>query len=238
MNLGELSAVVLCGGLGTRLREAVPGQKTMAEVGGKPFLDIVLDWAAGHGVRRFVLCTGYKGGQVEEFYRGRRKDVELAFSPEASPLGTGGAVGNCLPLLGGKRALILNGDSLCPLDLSAFAAFHEKRRGAASIAVVEPGARRDGGFIELAADGKALSFEEREFRPGRVLNAGVYLLEPAALSSIPAEPCSLEKDILPRLLGRGVYGSLVSEALYDIGTPERWRAFQSAFPGTKGSASP
>lgn len=232
MNLRDLPAVVLCGGLGTRLRSAVPGrQKTMADIDGKPFLEIVLDWAAGHGVRRFVLCTGYKGEQVEEFFRGRRRDLDLVFSPEASPLGTGGAVRNCLPLLGGGRALILNGDSLCPLDLQAFAAFHEKNAGAASLAVVDPGARRDGGFIDVGAEGRVLSFEEREHRPGRALNAGVYLFEPAALAAIPAGPNSLEKDVLPALTERGVFASLVPEALYDIGTPERWRAFQDAYPG-------
>ena len=232
MSCADLSAVVLCGGLGTRLASAVPGrQKTMADIQGKPFLEIVLDWAAGHGVKRFVLCTGYKGEQVEQFFRGRRRDLELLFSPEPSPLGTGGAVRNCLPLLQDRRALILNGDSLCPLDLPAFADFHARSAGAASLAVVEPGERRDGGFIEVGAEGRVLSFEEREYRPGRVLNAGVYLLEPAALAAIPEGPCSLEKDVLPRLIERRVFASLVSEPLYDIGTPERWRAFQSGYAG-------
>lgn len=232
MNLRALDAVVLCGGLGTRLRTAVPGrQKTMADVDGKPFLEIVLDWAAGHGVRRFVLCTGYKSEQVEEFFRGRAKNLDLVYSPEESPLGTGGAVRNCLPLLGGRRALILNGDSLCPLNLKAFGDFHEKSGGAAALAVVAPGARRDGGFIEIEAGGRVSSFEEREPRPGRALNAGVYLFEPEALAAIPSGPSSLEKDVLPGLIARGVFASLVPEALYDIGTPERWRAFQDAYPG-------
>lgn len=232
MNLRDLDAVVLCGGLGTRLRAALPGrQKTMADVSGKPFLEIVLDWAAGHGVRRFILCTGYKGEQVEEFFRGRRGELDLAFSPEASPLGTGGAVRNALPLLPDRRALVLNGDSLCPLDLRAFAAFHEKTAGAASLAVVEPGERRDGGFLEIGADHRVLSFGEREHRPGRALNAGVYLFEPEALAEIPEGPSSLEKDVLPGLTGKGVFASLVPEPLYDIGTPERWKTFQDAYPG-------
>lgn len=231
MGLESLSAVVLCGGLGTRLRPAVADrQKTMARVGEKPFLAILLDWAAAHGVRRFVLCTGYKGGQVEDYFRAERKDLDIVFSPEASPLGTGGAVRNAVPLLdGGRPALILNGDSFCPLNLSAFHDFHVKNAGAASLAAVEPGLRRDGGFLELGADGRVLSFDEREYRPGRVLNAGVYLLEPEALAAIPAEPCSLENDVLPRLLARRVFASTVAAPLYDIGTPQRWREFQDAY---------
>lgn len=230
MGLEALSAVVLCGGLGTRLRSVVSdSQKTMAKIGEKPFLDILLDWASGHDVRRFVLCTGYKGGQVEDYFRGKRPDLDIVFSPEDSPLGTGGAVRNALPLLGGRAALILNGDSFCPLDLSDFHDFHVKNGGTASLAVVEPGPRRDGGFLELGAGGRVLSFDEREYRPGRVMNAGVYLLEPEALAAIPAEPCSLEKDVLPRLLERKVFASTVSAPLYDIGTPERWQKFQDAY---------
>lgn len=237
MSLGSLSTVVLCGGLGTRLRPAVSDrQKTMARVGEKPFLEIVLDWAASHGVRRFVLCTGYKGEQIEDYFRSSRKDLDIAYSTETSPLGTGGAIRNCLPLLGGQSALILNGDSFCPLDLTAFHDFHTKSAGAASLAVVEPGPRRDGGFLELGDGGRVLSFEEREYRPGRVLNAGVYLLSPEALDSIPAGACSLEKDVLPNLLDRRVFAWTASTPLFDIGTPQRWREFQDAY--TSGSLKP
>lgn len=230
MGLGPLSAVVLCGGLGTRLRSVVSDrQKTMARVGEKPFLEILVDWAASHGVKRFILCTGYKGDEVEEFFRSKRRDLDIVFSPEAAPLGTGGAVKNGLALLGDRPALILNGDSFCPLDLTAFHDFHRKSAGAASLAAVEPGNRRDGGFLELGPDGRVLSFDEREYRPGRALNAGVYLLEPAALASIPSGPSSLEKDVLPRLLDRRVFASVVSAPLFDIGTPDRWREFQDAY---------
>jgi len=237
MTAGALSAVVLCGGLGTRLRSVVSDrQKTMASVGGKPFLEILLEWAAGHGVKRFILCTGYKGEQVAEHFRAGRKDLDLVISPEESPLGTGGAVKNALPALGAGPALILNGDSFCPLDLTALREFHRKSGGAASLAAVEPGARRDGGFLELGPGGRVLSFDEREYRPGRVLNAGVYLLEPEALASIPSGASSLEKDVLPRLLDRRVFASTVSAPLFDIGTPERWQKFQDAY--TSGSLKP
>lgn len=237
MSLGSLSAVVLCGGLGTRLRPVVADrQKTMARVGEKPFLEILMDWATGRGVRRFVLCTGYKGEQIEDYFRSNRKDLDISYSAETSPLGTGGAVRNGLPLLGGQSALILNGDSFCPLDLTAFHDFHTKSAGAASLAVVQPGPRRDGGFLEVGPGGRVLSFDEREYRPGRVLNAGVYFLEPEALASIPPGQSSLEKDVLPRLLDRRVFAWTAPAPLFDIGTPQRWREFQDAY--TSGSLKP
>jgi NDP-sugar pyrophosphorylase family protein len=227
--LGALSAVVLCGGLGTRLRSAVDGQKTMAPIGEKPFLEILLEWAAGHGVKRFVLCTGYKSEQVEKYFRSSRNKVEVVISPETSPLGTGGAVRNALPLLKGKAALVLNGDSFCPLDLTALYDLHAMNGGAVSLAVVDPGQRRDGGFIDVSPDGRVRSFEEREYRRGRMMNAGVYLFEPAALAAMPPGASSLEKDVLPALVDRGVYAWATSTPLHDIGTPERWRRFQNAY---------
>ena len=234
MELSSLSAVVLCGGLGTRLRSVVADrQKTMARIGEKPFLEILIDWATGHGVRRFVLCTGYKGEQVSEFFGRARPGVEIVLSPEANPLGTAGAVRNCLPLLGAGPALVLNGDSFCPLDLPAFHRFHVKNAGSASLAVVEPGTRRDGGFLNLDARSRVLSFDEREYRPGRMLNAGVYLLEPSALAAIPPGPCSLEKEVLPGLIPQGVFAFAAPAPLYDIGTPERLREFQDAYSASR-----
>ncbi|HXT02307.1 MAG TPA: sugar phosphate nucleotidyltransferase [Elusimicrobiota bacterium] len=219
----------MCGGEGTRLRSVVADrQKTMAEANGKPFLEILLDWAAGQGVVRFVLCTGYKSDQVESYFRERRPDLDVAYSNEPSPLGTGGALHNALPLTDGGPVLVLNGDSICPLDLSSFAAYHARSGGAASLAVVDPGVRRDGGFIDLDPSGRILSFDERDYRAGRALNAGVYLFERAALAAIPPGRSSLEKDVLPSLVERRVYARLVREPLYDIGTPDRWRDFQAA----------
>lgn len=231
MGLSELSAALLCGGLGTRLRPLVADrQKTMAAVGAKPFLQILVEWAAAQGLRRFVFCVGYQGEQVEDFFRGRYPGLDLVFSRESSPLGTAGALKHCEKLLGGATSLVFNGDSFCPLDLASFLDFHRRRPSVASLAVASAGSRTDGGTITLDDDGRIIAFEEKTARTSGRLNAGIYLLEPAALAAIPAgRPCSIEKELFPALLDRGVYGHETTEPLYDIGTPERLEEFRRIY---------
>src|SRR5208282_6490056 len=109
MDLSGMDAVVLCGGLGTRLRSVSDGrQKTMVEIGDKPFLEILIDWAAGYGLHRFILCTGYQGQQVRDYFEKRSKGLEISFSHEDEPLGTAGALKHCLGLLHAGPVLVLN----------------------------------------------------------------------------------------------------------------------------------
>ena len=222
-----MDAVVLCGGLGTRLQAVAPGrQKTMLSVGDGPFLDRVIAGAAKQGLSRFILCIGYRGDEVRGFYESSpRPGVKIVFSQENSPLGTGGALGACRDLLKGGAALAMNGDSLCEMDLSSFADFHKSRGGIASVAVVPPGSREDGGFLEIGPHGRVSLFCEREPGPGRMLNAGVYIFEPGFWDLIGPGASSIEKDVFPRALDRGVYAFPAGAPLHDIGTPRRFAAF-------------
>lgn len=227
--------VLLCGGLGTRLRAVLPdGQKTMAGTPRGPFLRILVRWAAEHGFRRFLFCTGHHGSSVEAYFQDlgksdgfcRDSGLVFAFSREDSPLGTGGALRRALPLLRSQSVLVLNGDSHCPMDLPRLLLFHEERGGAASVVVVDPGARRDGGFVKVGPQERVLSFQERVPDPSCFLNAGIYLLGRRALEGLPPGPSSLERDLFPSLLDRGVYACKASERLWDIGTPERLEEFR------------
>ena len=230
MSLRDVPAALLCGGLGTRLRSVSAGrQKTLVDIRGRPFLKILVDWAARQGIRRFVFCTGYLGHQVREFFTGRYDGLDLAFSQEESPLGTAGALSNCRKLLGNRAALVMNGDSFCPLDIAAFIRFHRRQSSIATVAVVAPSTRNDGGYVVTAKDGRIVSFQEKKYEPSRCLNAGIYALEPAVLDAIPeGRASSLEREVLPSLLGRGVYAYAASQPLHDIGTPDRLKAFQAA----------
>jgi NDP-sugar pyrophosphorylase family protein len=231
MSLASVDAVVLCGGLGTRLKPVLPdGQKTMAEISGRPFLQIVVDWLRAEGLRRLVFCAGHRADEVERFFAGRYPDMELAFSVEREPLGTAGALKNCAGLIRASTTLLVNGDSLCALRLQPFLDFHRDRGGAASLVAVAPGDRRDGGYLRVEAAGRVASFGEKSFFEGARLNAGVYCLEREALDGIPAgRPCSLERETLPALIARGVYAYDSETPLFDIGTPERLRQFREAY---------
>ena len=216
--------LVVCGGLGTRLGKAAEGlPKPMVDVGGKPFLEILVDWAAGQGFERFIFCSGYKAELIRRHFE-RRPGIEAFFSEEKEPLGTGGALKLAWPLRRSEVALVLNGDSFCDVDLRGLLAL--AGRGVAAMALAEAAGRVDGGYAALAEDGRITSFAEKDPKGGPWINAGVLALGAAVFDAIPAGPCSLEKDVLPKLLDRGVFGLKTSAPLYDIGTPERLEAYR------------
>ncbi len=224
----ELDAAILCGGLGTRLRGAVPDvPKSLAPVAGQPFLDRLLEQLAGAGCRRAVLCTGYKSAEIERRYAGARNGLEIVISPEARPLGTGGALGLARTLLRSELVLVMNGDSIVPgLDFPAL------RRAAAgatgALVVVAADGRGDTGAITLDAAGRVLGFAEKPAAGvAGYQSAGVYLLTQRLLREIPeGEASSLERDWFPRWVAAGLAGYIHPGPLIDIGTPERWQRAQ------------
>lgn len=228
MNLPDVDAVILCGGLGTRLRPVIAdGQKTMTDVGGRPFLGIVVDWLRSQGSRRIVFCCGHRAKDVEAYFLGRFADAETIFSVEPVPLGTAGALKNAENFLKSDTILLVNGDSFCPIDLDPLLERHLERRAAVTIVTVEPESRRDGGYLRADGSGRVTSFAEKAFFEGAALNAGIYLIERSVLADIPRDkPASLEKETFPSLLTRGVFTHPAHSPLFDIGTPERLVRFR------------
>ncbi len=228
-----IDAIVLAGGTGTRLRSVVRDRpKPMAEVAGRPFVEWLLLALRAQGLRRVVLATGYKGEMVASYFGdGARLGLELAYAREEVPLGTGGAVRNALPLTTTARVLALNGDSFCPFDVGRLAAAHEARGAAATLWLVGMDDCRRYGAVERAGDGRVLSFREKSPDLGAgLINAGVYLFARAALDAIPAgAPVSLESDVFPALIGRGLYAAVGDGPFLDIGTPESYGSAEAFF---------
>ncbi len=140
----ELDAVLLCGGLGTRLGEIVKDQpKPMVRIKDRPFLDILIDHLASFGVRRFVLCAGYKSESIAGYYQKKEDGRTYLISREETPLGTAGALKNAEGLIDSEVCLVLNGDSFCPVDIKAFHEFHKEKNAAVSIALAEVEESRD-----------------------------------------------------------------------------------------------
>jgi D-glycero-alpha-D-manno-heptose 1-phosphate guanylyltransferase len=224
-----LDALILCGGLGTRLRAVVADRpKGLAEIRGRPFLDLLIDRLVRQGLGRFVLCTGYGGEQIAAHYA-RRGDAEFVVSLEDRALGTAGAVRLAAAYLRSDPFLVLNGDSYCDVDYGALHDFHQSKRATLSIVVAPPGEREDAGLVGLAADGAIVAFSEKPGRGERAsINAGIYLARRSLVEAMPARtPLSLERDVFPEAVRRGgCYGFLVAGPVVDIGTPERYLAAQ------------
>jgi D-glycero-alpha-D-manno-heptose 1-phosphate guanylyltransferase len=225
----SIDAVILTGGQGTRLRSVVNDRpKTMAEIDGRPFLDLVLDHLSDAGFNRFILCVGYRADYITQYYaEGHTRSCRIIFSRETFPLGTAGAVKNAEPLIASDPFLVVNGDSFCPADLAGFTKAHEKRSAQASMVLTHMSSTEDYGSIEIDGDDRIVQFREKAGAGAPWVNAGIYLFNRKVLSLIPLSTfSSLEHDVFPRLAGRAFFGYTTAAPLIDIGTPERYEEAQ------------
>lgn len=220
----EIDVVILCGGLGKRLRQIIKDRpKVMAEINGRPFMDILLDYMAGYGFKRFILCVGYMGDTIKQYYQTRAASMDVLFAEEKEPLGTGGAVKNAEPFIQSNPFLVMNGDSFCPLDIYGFINFHLVKKALLTIALSNLEHAQDCGVIELDESKRILAFNEKQRKHNTLVNAGVYLFDRKILSMIPAgRACSLEHDLFPKTTNKKFYGYITQESFIDIGTPERF----------------
>ena len=223
----DIEAVILAGGLGTRLRPALPDcPKALAPVAGRPFITVLLDQLAAAQFRSVTLLVGYRADQIQEMLGANHDGLSLTYEVEASPLGTAGALRRALPRFKAKTILVMNGDSFCDVDVRALADQHYRSRADLTIVVAQAPDTRRFGRVELTSAGKAAAFVEKsEGGPGNI-NAGIYLLERTLITEIPAgRPVSLERDMLPLWLGaRRIHGFPASGRFLDIGTPADYAA--------------
>jgi len=223
----DIDVVILCGGLGVRFQSVISDRpKPMAEINGKPFLDILIDYTGAFGFRRFILCAGYKAEVVQAYYKNRKSEREIIVSKEDTPLGTGGAVRNAETLIHSGTFLVMNGDSFCPLDLRGFVTFHAGKKALVSIALVIAEANGEYGEITLGASQRIKKFDEKvKGRKKGLINAGIYIFDAAVLSMLPrGKKFSLEYELFPKIVDKEVYGYATDKPLIDIGTPERFRS--------------
>jgi len=227
----DLPAVLLVGGIGTRLQPVLPATlKPLAPVGGAPFLQLLVRQLRSQGIRRLVMCTGHLADQVEkEFSDGHKWDVAIAYSKESRPLGTAGALkfAECC-LRQASDFLVMNGDSFLELDFRELIHFHREHEGLISMAVRRvPDAARYG-TVQLDTHNRVVGFREKMGAPvPGIVNGGVYVFKRAILQHIPDGPASLEKDVFSRLLEHGVYALEQQGMFIDIGTPEDYARAQT-----------
>jgi len=193
-------------------------------VGGRPFMDSLLEYLASQGFRRAILCTGYQAEKIAEYYKGGKFGMEIKCSPEKEPLGTGGAIKNAQDFITSDPFVALNGDSVCHLDYKKFVAVHLERRAEMTLAVVKVPNRQAYGAITLNAEWRIQGFEEKDEKNSGegFINTGIYCLNKEALSWMPPQKFSIEKDFFPRHLSRRVFAFEFPGEFLDIGTPERF----------------
>lgn len=219
-------AVVLAGGLGTRLRTVVQDlPKPMAPVNGRPFLEYVLDELNDFGIEEIVLAVGYKFEIIRAHFGHHYRSLTISYSIENEPLGTGGGIRQAFDLLYDEPAFVLNGDTLFKVDLANMADFHVQSNSDLTIAL-KPMENFDRyGTVEIEKSGRIAAFHEKKHCPKGLINGGIYLFSKSIfeVENYP-EKFSFEKDLLEKHMRDLKISGFLSDAYFiDIGIPEDYR---------------
>jgi mannose-1-phosphate guanylyltransferase len=222
-----MQALVLAGGEGTRLRPlTLTTPKPVLPLAGRPFLSFMLDWLHAHGVDEAILSLGFLSDAVHEVLGDIQSGMRLRYIREDEPLGTAGPVR--LAADEGvleDRFLVVNGDVLTDMDLTAEIARHEATGAGATLALVEVDDVSSYGVVPAKENGEVEAFLEKSPGPAPTnrINAGAYVLERSVVDLIPpGRAVSFEREVFPQMVGNGLYGWPADGYWIDIGTPERY----------------
>ena len=218
------TAIILAGGLGTRLKKAVPNlPKPMAPILGRPFLEYQMDYWIGQGVNKFILSIGYLNQAITEHFGRRYHEATIDYVIEDKPLGTGGAL--LMAAQGLKEPfLVLNGDTFFEVDLKLLNYFHQEKMSEWTLSLFRGNLSRRYMGLKLEENGEILALNSGN-TDLKLCNGGVYLINPSVfdrLNKTSKEKISLEEDLLPNLVTSGglLYGIESKGKFIDIGLPK------------------
>ena len=220
-----MEAIVLAGGFGTRLKEVVSDvPKPMAPVNGKPFLEYLIKDLGEKGIRHIILAVGYKKEIIKEYFKNRYENIEITYSEELTPLGTGGAIKKALKLAKEADIFIVNGDTFFDIDLKRMKEFHIENKSTLTVAVKEmENFDRYGSLV--IKENRIIEFEEKKKKAKGKINGGIYLIKKDLLNRIEKEKFSFEKEILEdKKIEKYSYES--KGYFIDIGIPEDYYLFK------------
>ena len=225
-----MEAIILAGGFGTRLKKLnldVP--KPMVPLGEHPFLFYLLSWLKKNGITRVVLSVGYKWEIIEEYFGTSFSEVELVYSVEDEPLGTGGAIKKALEYCDEELVWVMNGDTFFEVDLKNMQDFHIEKDNYFTLAArrVEDTSRY--GQLLLDEENRIVGFGEKAEKGPGLINGGIYLFGNVFFMDKPTgDEFSFEKDILEKYVLKEKFGAFVSDSYFiDIGTPEDYKKVQT-----------
>lgn len=225
-----MEAIILAGGLGTRLRSAVADvPKSMADINGKPFLAYQLELMYRQGVRHFILATGYKAASIHNFFGTKFKTADITYARESQPLGTGGAIKFAMQFARSENVIVANGDSLFVVSLAKLLAFHQRKKASVSLSLKPMQQFERFGCVIIDEQDKIMAFEEKKYVEEGLINAGVYCIQKQAFEAILfPEAFSIERDYFEKYCDRGAFYGLAYDGYFiDIGIPADYNALQS-----------
>lgn len=224
-------AIVLVGGLGTRLRSVVGDTpKALAPIAGRPFLDWLLDDLRDHGIARAILATGFGSEQIEDRYRDGHPGLTIDVSRETEPLGTGGALRLACDRTVTSHVLAVNGDTFAAWSPERLSLVAARRRAPVTLGLKRVTNTDRYGSVTMDGD-TVVGFREKHAMAEGLVNSGLYLLETAAMPWPPRSAFSFERDVLEPACVRGLLaGAVLDGPFIDIGIPEALAEAQTAIP--------
>jgi len=221
-----MKAIILAGGEGKRLRSVVNDiPKPMAPINKKPFLEYLILQLKKQNVKDVIISIGYKGGIIKDYFQnGDNWDINIEYSEEGKPLGTGGALRKAGELIDGKQFIAMNGDSFFDIESKQLIAFHEKKQAVATLGLAYVETIERYGQVEIGNDGEITKFVEKgNSVSSGYINGGIYILTSELINKIPLGQVSLETEVFPDLINKGLFGVKFKSFFVDIGKPEEYQ---------------
>jgi D-glycero-alpha-D-manno-heptose 1-phosphate guanylyltransferase len=226
-------AIVLAGGLGTRLREKVPDlPKCLAPVAGKPFLSYLIDYYSSKGIYEFIFAVGYKKDAILDFLKTLPQSMLWQISVENEPLGTGGAIRKACRLAADEQVLVLNGDSYFAIDVNMLSVQHAQTDAECTVALKFIKNADRYGLVSLNEESRISSFEEKKPNATGLINGGVYALSVDVMLIQPyPEKFSFENDYLEKQFQNSkIFGQIQEGYFIDIGISADYERAQIELP--------
>lgn len=229
-------AIILAGGLGTRLQSVVKDiPKPMADINKKPFLEYLFNYLNYFKIEKVILAVGYKKDIIKEYFGNKYKDIAIVYSEEKELLGTGGAIKQATKFCEEQEILILNGDTFFDIDLNKFYNLHINKHSKLSLALKHMKNFDRYGAIEIDENNKIIAFLEKTYKQDGFINGGIYLLNKDFFISLNfPERFSFEKDFMEKYYKVfDFYGWLFNNYFIDIGIPEDYEKAKRDFENFK-----
>ena len=223
-------AIILAGGLGTRLREVVADRpKCMALLNGKPFLHYLVEYLQKEGITHFIFSVGYMHDMIEDYLTSMHPAINYQICLEEEPLGTGGGIRLACKLTRDENVIVCNGDTMYKVNIAELSEFHESKNAICTLTLKPMKDFDRYGVVELNNDQSVLSFKEKKFYKDGLINGGVYALNAKRfLDDNLQEKFSFEKDFLEKKISSlknnsEIFGCVQDSYFIDIGIPEDYK---------------
>ena len=226
------TAIILAGGLGTRLRDVVPNlPKPMAPINSRPFLEHQMDYWINQGIRTFILSVGYLKEVIINHFGDTYRGIAIQYAIEQTPLGTGGGLLLAAYDLS-SPFIVLNGDTFIEVELQDLCKFHYAHNSEWTFSLFQSDQSDRYMGVDIDKSGKIFSLKSETSEVDFLANGGVYLINPSAIDKIDyqkGEKASLEDELLGNYISNGgsLYGMECTGKFIDIGVPEDYRRAES-----------